>query len=61
MSVIKHLTRTELSDSFQEKPWLKVLAYGAISIVGIWVLGKAANLIANALVNFKNLNNAIKQ
>lgn len=50
-----------LSNVFDEHAWIKYLAYGAGAVVGIWVLGKASKLITDAIINFKNLNNAIKQ
>ena len=49
----KHLIET--NDLF------KYIAYGAMAIGGIWVLGKTAKILADSTRNFKELHNAIKQ
>lgn len=48
-------------DAFEEHNWLRFVTYGTVAVIGIWVLGKAAKLMTDAVVNFKNLNNVIKQ
>lgn len=50
-----------LVNSFNENLWVRYVAYGVGGVIGIWILGKAANLITDAVVNFKKLNNVIKQ
>jgi hypothetical protein len=47
-------------DVFKEYKWLRYAAYAGGFVVSIWILGKGSKLIADAVVNFKLLKNAIK-
>ena len=59
------MKKTELdSDAIiqliENNKWLKFIVYAGGTVIGIWVLGKASNLLSNAIINFKTLHNAIK-
>ncbi|MBL0200990.1 MAG: hypothetical protein IPP81_12915 [Chitinophagaceae bacterium] len=47
--------------SYQEYPWFRYLLFGTAAVIGLWILGKAAKLTAEAVVNFKTLKNVIQQ
>jgi hypothetical protein len=57
---ISDFEREKLTELLEDNRYVKFLVYAGCSIIGIWVLGKASKLISDAILNFKNLNNAIK-
>jgi flagellar biosynthesis regulator FlaF len=61
MRFTKKIDKRVLTDAFEEHNWLRYVTYGAVAVLGIWALGKAAKLVTDAIVNFKNLNNVVKQ
>lgn len=56
---LNNIETEDIIDTVNEYPLLKYLAYGASAVIGIWVIGKAAKLLANAVINFKHLYHAI--
>ena len=48
-------------NKFEENPRLRLVLYVAGAILAIWVFGKAAKLLSDAMTNFKNLKNAIQR
>ena len=44
----------------EDNNWLKYCFYAGVTVIGIWVIGKASKLLSDAVVNFKSLHNAIK-
>ena len=57
---IKKIDTEDIIDIINEHQWIKYLLYGGCAVVGIWVIGKASKLLTDAIINFKSLNNAIK-
>ena len=50
-----------IADNIRKNIYVKIGLYVATGIVGIWVLGKATFLLADATRNFKNFLNEFKQ
>ena len=46
-------------ETMEEHNWLKYLFYGVVAIGGIWVVGKASKVLADATRNFKELHKAV--
>ena len=57
---LNNIETEDLIDAMNEHRWIKYLVYGGVTIIGVWVLGKASKLLTDAILNFKSLNHAIK-
>ena len=60
MKPLKKFDEDFFSDILEKYPWLTFVGYTAFAIVGVWVLGKSAKMLADATLNFKALHKAMK-
>ena len=60
MIIKKDIDKDSIIEILSEYKWIRWTVYAAGAVVSIWILGKGAKLIADAVANFKQLNHAIK-
>lgn len=49
-----------LNDFVNDHTWFKIVLYFGGSVIGLWLLGKTSRLLADAVINFKSLHQALK-